>query len=578
MSDAGTLSLAPVSQPHVLTIAGSDSGGGAGIQADIKTIAALGGYGSSVITALTAQNTLGVQDVHHVPADFVIKQLESIFADDLRPDAIKFGMLAQADTISALAKFFAAQGDAKPFLVLDPVMISTSGHTLLPESATRALVDELLPLVSLATPNIPEAVVIASAKGEALQQPKTLDDLVALAAALRERTGVPSVLLKGGHLSLPRKDVTTTARERGLTVTWDASGEINEDDGVDVEVISDWLASEGLAAGSPDVIVDILVDASGTRLFVGTKVESTSTHGTGCTLSAALATAYALDSRRTGTAAVTISAEAVGKAIEYTQGAIATAFPLGRGHGPLNHSYLQSLRTIPQPSAHNPIPFLSYLIRSCPDMWRQYVRHPFVDQIGKGTLPLPAFKHYIVQDYHYLRHYARAHGLGAYKSTDMESIKAFAEISLHIAAESTMHVAMCEKFGVTPEELHSTPEAAASSAYSRFILDIGTQGDVLDLYVAVASCLIGYGEVGLWLQRRLQTGQATLEGNPYARWIGDYSGGEYIGAVRRGISNLERRIAADPPTPARLARLTGIWQEVVRLERDFWQMGLDQSF
>lgn len=107
------------------------------------------------------------------------------------------------------------------------------------------------------------------------------------------------------------------------------------------------------------------------------------------------------------------------------------------------------------------------------------------------------------------------------------------------------------------------------------MIDVGAQGDVLDVYVAVASCLIGYGEVGLWLQRRLGTGEATLEANPYARWVTDYAGEEFLGAVRRGITNLEARVAADPPTPERLARLTAIWTECVRLERNFWQMGLD---
>lgn len=93
--------------------------------------------------------------------------------------------------------------------------------------------------------------------------------------------------------------------------------------------------------------------------------------------------------------------------------------------------------------------------------------------------------------------------------------------------------------------------------------------------MAVASCLIGYGEVGLWLQKRVASGEATLEGNPYARWVSDYAGEEFLGAVRRGIRNLEARIAADPPTPERLARLTAIWTECVRLERNFWDMGLN---
>lgn len=109
------------------------------------------------------------------------------------------------------------------------------------------------------------------------------------------------------------------------------------------------------------------------------------------------------------------------------------------------------------------------------------------------------------------------------------------------------------------------------------MLDVGAQGDVLDVYVAVLSCLIGYGEVGLWLQARVDSGDAVLEGNPYRRWMEDYAGEDFIGAVRRGIANLEKRVADDPPSPARLQRLTDIFAECVKLERNFWQMGLDQS-
>lgn len=107
------------------------------------------------------------------------------------------------------------------------------------------------------------------------------------------------------------------------------------------------------------------------------------------------------------------------------------------------------------------------------------------------------------------------------------------------------------------------------------MLDVSNQGTVLDTYVSVLSCLIGYGEVGLWLKSRVETGEAKLEGNPYRRWMEDYAGEEFIGACRRGIANLEKRIAEDPPSPMRLEQLAGIFKECVRLEKDFWQMGLD---
>jgi hydroxymethylpyrimidine/phosphomethylpyrimidine kinase len=147
---------------------------------------------------------------------------------------------------------------------------------------------------------------------------------------------------------------------------------------------------------------------------------------------------------------------------------------------------------------------------------------------------------------------ARAHSLGAYKSSSFEDIKAFSDIALYITTESELHVDVnqslfwfgrnkpdteqfCSKFGITRSQLLDTPESAACSAYARYILDVGAQGDILELYMAVASCLIGYGEVGLWLREQVNTGQASLEGNMYRRWIEDYSGPDYLAAVNRGI-------------------------------------------
>lgn len=146
----------------------------------------------------------------------------------------------------------------------------------------------------------------------------------------------------------------------------------------------------------------------------------------------------------------------------------------------------------------------------------------------------------------------------------------------------------CEEYGYDLATLIAEPEAAPCSAYARYVLDVGNQGDVLDLYMAVASCLVGYGEVGLWLKRRVDKGEIKLEGNPYKRWIETYCAEDFLDAIRVGIGmsalrpmrkslmtdNLEKRIAADPPSPEKLKKLTSIWQDCVRLERNFWEMGL----
>lgn len=221
----------PAFIPHALTIAGSDSGGGAGIQADLKTFSALGAYGLSVISALTAQNTRGVTGVHAVPPAFVAAQLDAVFSD-IRIDAAKCGMLATADIIHAVA---ASVRQYRPkWLVLDTVMIAKGGHPLLAADAVAALRDELLPLASLITPNLPEAAAL-------LGEPVVRDEDGMLAQAERLLAlGADAVLMKGGHLEN--------------------------------------------TADSPDW----LVTRDGAERFPAVRVVTRNTHGTGCTLSAAL--------------------------------------------------------------------------------------------------------------------------------------------------------------------------------------------------------------------------------------------------------------------------------------------------
>ena len=260
--------------PNVLTIAGSDSGGGAGIQADLKAFSALGAYGLSVITALTAQNTRGVTAIHTPDASFVTAQLDAVF-DDIRIDAVKIGMLANADVVRAVA---AALLRYRPVhVVLDTVMISKSHHALLAPDAVAALRDELLPLATLVTPNLPEAAAllnVASAEDE--------DAMVRQGEALRA-LGARAVLMKGGHLS---------------------------------------------SADSPDW----LIEESGSLRLGGPRVPVKNTHGTGCTLSSSIA---ALLPQRDSLAAATADAKL------YLTGAIEQSARLDVGHGigPVHHFF-----------------------------------------------------------------------------------------------------------------------------------------------------------------------------------------------------------------------------------------------
>ena len=255
--------------PIALTIAGSDSGGGAGIQADLKTFHAFGVFGTSALTAVTVQNTRGVSGVHPIPVDVVQAQIAAV-AGDLRPAALKTGMLATAELVRAVAGSIREHGLAK--LVVDPVMVATSGDRLLAFHAERAIVEDLLPLAALVTPNLPEAAILVG-------QPVEDEGGMRRAARRLVEMGAAAALVKGGHLG---------GRE----------------------------------------LVDVLYDGREWRAWRRPRQDTRNTHGTGCTLSAAVAA---------GLAHGRPLARSVGDALDYVARAIASAPGLGAGHGPLNH-------------------------------------------------------------------------------------------------------------------------------------------------------------------------------------------------------------------------------------------------
>ena len=259
--------------PVALAIAGSDSGGGAGIQADLKTFSAFGVFGATVLTALTAQNTVGVQGVHPVPVEFIAQQFDSV-CSDLPVAAAKVGMLATSEVIEVVARKIAQH--RLPHLVLDPVMVAKSGDRLLAPEAREALVRLLFPLAEVVTPNVEEASDLLQGK-----RVGNLEDMKAAAHSLHA-LGARCVLLKGGHIT------------RGAA--------------------------------------DVLYDGSETLVFEGRHVATPHTHGTGCTLSSAIAAGLALGKP---------VREAVAEAKAYIQGAIEHALPLGKGRGPLHHMYRQ---------------------------------------------------------------------------------------------------------------------------------------------------------------------------------------------------------------------------------------------
>jgi hydroxymethylpyrimidine/phosphomethylpyrimidine kinase len=255
--------------PIALTIAGSDSGGGAGIQADLKSFQAFGVYGASVITAVTAQNTRGVFGVHAVPPEFVRAQIDAV-VEDLRPAAFKTGMLANAAIVAEVARAIRAHNLSA--YVLDPVMVATSGDRLLDRSAESAVREQLVPLCALVTPNLEEAALLTDRSGDDEAGMRAMaENLVAL--------GAGAALVKGGHM--PGEE-----------------------------------------------LVDVLFDGRDHRTWRRRRVASRHTHGTGCTLSAAITACLARGAAL---------ADAVAAGLEYVRRGIESAPGLGGGHGPLNH-------------------------------------------------------------------------------------------------------------------------------------------------------------------------------------------------------------------------------------------------
>ncbi len=211
---------------------------------------------------------------------------------------------------------------------------------------------------------------------------------------------------------------------------------------------------------------------------------------------------------------------------------------------------------------------------ACAADWRAYTDHEFVHGLADGGLPLACFRHYLGQDYLFLIHFARAYALAAYKADSLEDLRAAAaSVSAIVDTEMRLHVAYCADWGMSEAEMAALPEDNATMAYTRFVLETGLAGDILDLHVALSPCVVGYGEIG----QSLGADPATRrEGNPYASWIDMYAGQEYQELVASALQQLDR-LAERRLTEARFPALARIFSQATRLEAAFWQMGLDVS-
>ncbi|MDN4640854.1 bifunctional hydroxymethylpyrimidine kinase/phosphomethylpyrimidine kinase [Agreia sp. PsM10] len=436
--------------PRVLSIAGTDPTGGAGIQADLKSIAANGGYGMAVVTALVTQNTGGVRSVHVPPVTFLREQLDAV-SDDVEIDAVKIGMLADIDVIGAVREWLVRV--APPIVVLDPVMVATSGDRLLRADSEGALRD-LARLAHLVTPNIPELAILAD------EPPATSwEETVAQAARVSKRLGV-MVLAKGGHL----------------------------DHGT-----------------SPDALVDARGGEVLTILFDAPRIATTNTHGTGCSLSSALATRLVTSPD---------AAHAVGEAKRWLSESIRGGADLevGRGNGPISHfaGMWQRAGLDTRPTAGE--------IRA---EWWEGIRPvreridtlPFVVGLGDGTLDDQTFRGYLAQDALYLRDFARALATASALAptlTEQAFWAAAAEGS--ITAELELHDSW-----LADGALAGTRADHATTAYLNHLLARCTDGSYTTLIAALLPCFWLYQDLG---ERLLAVSH---EAHPYRSWIEAYA-------------------------------------------------------
>lgn len=476
--------------PRVLSIAGSDPSGGAGIQADLKSIAANGGYGMAAITALTAQSTRGVRGVHVPPADFLQAQLDTLSADVV-VDAVKIGMLADAAVIGVVTAWL--ERERPPIVVLDPVMVATSGDRLLDAAAETAL-HELIGRAHLVTPNLAELAVLVG------HDIAGWDGALAAAEELSARTGA-AVLVKGGHL--PGDDV-------------------------------------------PDALVD---GRSGhTREFPGARIPTANTHGTGCSLSSAIATLLARGCEE---------GEAVEGARAWLRESLreSAALQVGGGHGPVHHFAGLWARggLTTRPTANEVMT----------EWWEGIAQTrtdidalPFIRGLADGTLPRDAFVTYLAQDALYLREYARVLATAARLAPTSDE-QAFWADAAHgaIAGELELHASWLSARHGVGEETFAAEPSAVTTAYLDHLRATAFAGRYGELIASLLPCFWLYTDLG----ERLRTGcfgaYAQDPAHPFASWLATYADPAFAQATAQAVAFVTQAAAAsDDATRERMRR------------------------
>lgn len=545
------------SLPAVLTIAGLDSSGGAGIEADIKTINAHGVYGLTCIAALTAQNTSGVEAVEQTSIEHLRKILRKNFEDfiegysgDHPLKVVKTGMLTEAAaTVLSENVDYLNKNDVK--IVMDPVMVSTSGVTLTDNKTVLLCFDKIFPSTYLCTPNYVETVQLYQARKGKAPELKTLADLEKIIVELQQILQCQNVLIKGGH------------------IPWTKDGQLCEDKAADDLVIADVLYES---------------QADKITIFRSPYIVLNNTHGTGCTLASSLSSNIAKG--------FTLL-QAVPLSVNYIHsGMLSLSLKLGHGHGPLDHtniastsvlSVIKGSETIAKDLKDNHGGALGYFKnhKVVRDNWKRYTEHPFVELVATNKLPFDKYLFYLKQDVYYLVNYAQIHGLAALVAPTYEQIHAQAEVIDNIMKEIERHKKkLLKKYNNDFDNADLDSElqpAKPCIEYCDYLLKIGKTQDFLGIKIAVAPCLHGYAEAGVFGQGIRSKHDGSLgvlssedESEVYGSWLDDYTSDWYTEAHELGKKVLDDTIAGTSVSEQRLDELVRIFNDVTLLEISFW--------
>ncbi|CCG21509.1 Thi20 phosphomethylpyrimidine kinase [Candida orthopsilosis Co 90-125] len=525
-----------VALPVVMTIAGSDSSGGAGIEADLKTFSTFGVYGATCITALTAQNTKGVKSIEKTPrkllAEILNANLEDFYGYENAPlKVVKTGMLTK-EAIEEIVKC-----DIKVKFVIDPVMVSTSGSQLFDLDGIKYCVECLMKDAYLITPNLPEAKALYGLF-KSPYEITNVEEFKKFVVDLQSHLLCNNLLVKGGHIPFDK---------------------------------------EGNVSKNGSQVIDILYESESQilTLYSSEYINSENTHGTGCTLASAIAAN--LTNGKSLTDSVTIS-------IDFIHKGMLQMTKLGYGNGPLNHnltpctqvSHLIEVGGNEVLKFDDNNTFVDYL-SSHPRVkqtWQKYVEHPFVKRLAENTLPFESFFYYLKQDYHYLIIYARMHGLLASKAPTYQQTHAAATIIGEIITEIEHHKKRLKAYNVDYErDIEELKPGKACVEYCDYLLNIGQKEDFLGIKVSLAPCLHGYAEAGAY-GRKLRAENPVEIPDIYEGWLNEYASDWYSKADKEGRLALNA-LVVDGITRIRAEELVDIFNTVSQLEIAFWNEVLD---